>query len=626
MMFGKFVLLVAFCALPSLFASAKDLEKLAYSTQWLRMIHYKPNTWTSGFTSEADGPDFFLAADGKINPKAELVATIGAMTEPERKIGRLKQHPQCAFPYRLAFLREQIGLQVASMTCPELDAFLQRVEPASVTLVYSSAYASNPASMFGHTFLRINRQSTASHDVRRHLLDYGVNFAAQVVNDDNNFLFMWRGVFGGYEGHFGLDRYYRKLKEYRHLENRDLWEYELRLTTAQTRSLLLHLWELETNSHFDYFFFDENCSYQILKAIEVIDPGWQLDDFWFYVIPTETIKRLVRASGVRQVHFRPSIRKRLNRSYALLDGPQKQQFWQLVKATEPPVTNGSDLDVMDLSLRYLNYHREKKGGELTDVQKSQFRKLLIARSRIRGSSQVVARPQLDAWTQPESGHPPQSVSLATGQQRTDGFYEIGFRFAYHDLLNSDRGFQQFSQINFPNARVRVLDDGSSPVLSQLNLFSVASLIPVTGITGSYSWRFDLGYERDWLDPCRGQCSSFGAQAGLGAAVHTFGDDHVLYGMMLIHPRAVFDRGSTFSPGVGLELAAISNFWNRAKVMLRLQSVRYAGRRMTTVHRMVAALSGHISDRNDLRVSTTLYREGALSHQTSEQLVSWHHHF
>ncbi|MGE3759747.1 MAG: DUF4105 domain-containing protein, partial [Pseudobdellovibrionaceae bacterium] len=133
-------------------ASSQDLTP-EQTKHWLRLLHYKNEG--SGFESELDGLEFFFAPDGKTNPWSELVASREAFRE-ERSIGRLKLHPQCAFPERFRFFREVLGVTYDKLVdCPKFKEFLDSYRrPTGVTVVFSSAYPNNPASMFGHTFLK----------------------------------------------------------------------------------------------------------------------------------------------------------------------------------------------------------------------------------------------------------------------------------------------------------------------------------------------------------------------------------------------------------------------------------------------------------------------------------------
>ena len=74
-------------------------------------------------------------------------------------------------------------------------------------------------------------------------------------------------------------------------EHRDLWEYRLTLTPAELDRLVRHLWEL-LPTYYDYYFFDENCSYHLLALLEVARPGLRLTDrFHAWTIPSIPFRR-----------------------------------------------------------------------------------------------------------------------------------------------------------------------------------------------------------------------------------------------------------------------------------------------------------------------------------------------
>jgi hypothetical protein len=62
--------------------------------------------------------------------------------------------------------------------------------------------------------------------------------------------------------------------------------------------LLMHGWELG-NAAFDYFYFKENCAYQILSLLDVADPELQLTErFWFYTFPSDGIRMIADKPGL----------------------------------------------------------------------------------------------------------------------------------------------------------------------------------------------------------------------------------------------------------------------------------------------------------------------------------------
>ena len=83
---------------------------------------------------------------------------------------------------------------VAAASCPEFAAFRHKLDVHSATLIFASAYANNPASMFGHVVLRLNHRARphgqqpkpfTEADATPQLLDNSVAFLAQVGTDDD---------------------------------------------------------------------------------------------------------------------------------------------------------------------------------------------------------------------------------------------------------------------------------------------------------------------------------------------------------------------------------------------------------------------------------------------------------
>src|SRR5262245_48619992 len=130
--------------------------KLANTREWHLLLHYRANIF-GGYTSEVNDPQFFLAPHGKTDPQAELAATLKAFFSTE-KIGPLEQSAQCAFIARYHWLKSTLAIddqRLPPQPCEQFAEWFRELNPASVTLVFPSAYMHNPASLFGHILLRI---------------------------------------------------------------------------------------------------------------------------------------------------------------------------------------------------------------------------------------------------------------------------------------------------------------------------------------------------------------------------------------------------------------------------------------------------------------------------------------
>ena len=479
-------------------ASAPDparVREVAHSQKWLRLLHYK-SYWFRGFRSSVGDGSFFFSPDGARDPEKELVASVEAFrSRSGEKSSKLQQPLACAFPARFRFLNEQLGLGLKMPECEKWNEFLGRFHGHdSVTLVFSTAFPNNPASMFGHSFLRINAKGEPGKP-KQYLLDYGLSYAAQVPDDENNFLFVWFGLTGGYVGTFSSLPYYAKVAEYGSSENRDLWEYNLDFSPDETWWLLANVWELEVNSSSPYYFFDENCSYEILTLLEVAKPEWNVASYFYHNIPAETVKRVAATPGaVKSVKFRPSLFKKLLAYGDRLKQGERESFFRVIE--------GRDLDhatvpTLDAAAQYFHYVKQQKSGKLPERELGIFQRVLVERAQRGGAP--APEPEFDQGSRPDWGHHASRISVGGGMQRASGdssawFQELGFKFAYHDLLNHDVGFVPFSEISFPNVTLRYLPAESRFWVQRLEVLTINSLSPWSWLKNSLSWRASIAYE------------------------------------------------------------------------------------------------------------------------------------
>ena len=314
--------------LPELLTAARN-KSLSEDRSWLRLGHWRKRFF-GGWESEADGPGLFLSAQGKRDPAAELEATLTGFfahgdgaPEGAKLADPSLEHPQCRFPARFAWLAAALQIDLGRLpprSCPRFEAFWRRVSAKSVSLVFSSYYLNNPASAFGHTFLRLGKDEVASGGERLDLIDQAVDFAA-ATDTSNAILYAFEGLFGFFRGEFSARPYFYKVREYADYESRDLWEYELALDQRQLGMLVAHLWELG-QTWFDYYYVTENCSYHILGALEGADSNLELlSQLGPATLPADSVKALFANPGlVRAVRFRPSGRTQLGARTAGLTG------------------------------------------------------------------------------------------------------------------------------------------------------------------------------------------------------------------------------------------------------------------------------------------------------------------
>ncbi len=506
--------------LSELIAQATRLQ-LAEQREWHVLLHYKPNL-LGGVTSEQDDPGFFLSPDGKTDPQAELDATLAQFFSSDL-VGRSKQVAQCAFIARYHWLKERLHFdetRLPPQRCERFEAWYAEMAPQSITMVFPSSFMNNPASMFGHTFLRVDQKGQTE---QTRILAYTINYAADAPPDPG-LSYVIDGLFGGYKGFFSTIPYYLKVQEYRDIENRDIWEYRLNLTDEQIRRLMRHAWELG-NASFDYFFLKENCAYHILSLLEVANPDWHLTErFLLGTIPVDTIRALLDQPGlVVDVAYRPSRSTQIRRKRETVSADELAWFRRIVRdvpalraeafAALPVERQAFVLDLVSDYLRYRSVTDRAHEADYKDAN----RQVLLARSELKvQSADFRVEPYV---VSPEQGHKTSRAGVGVGWRRGQLFEEAAVRAAYHDLLDPDKGYNPDSQIEIASAAFRHYHVHNQYRLERLTLVNVLSLAPMDREFTAVSWKVNGGWETVNRPGC-GYCGNANLSGGAGGSLES----------------------------------------------------------------------------------------------------------
>jgi hypothetical protein len=495
--------------------------KLAGEREWHLLLHYRKDLF-GGHTSEQDDQGFFLSPDGKTDPQAELDATLKQFFTNEL-VGRSKQPAQCAFIARYEWLRNQLHFdetRLPPMACERFERWFADFEAQSITLIFPSAFLNNPASMFGHTLLRVDQRGQT--DSTR-ILAYTINYAADVP-PDAGMAYPIRGIFGGYRGYFSTIPYYLKVQEYRDIENRDIWEYRLNFTEVQVRRFLMHAWELG-NASFDYFFFKENCSYHLLALLDYADPTLHLtDEFLFWTVPADTVRLIASKPGlVSGIAYRPSRSNVIRRKRESLSSEERAIAHRLTKDVgELKSAAVSRLEpvrqtfLLDLASDYLRYRIDTTDDPAPEL-KERNRAVLTARSQLRIPSQEFT--VVPFAKQPELGHKTSRASVGAGWRNNDTFEEVTLRAGYHDLLDPEVGYTPDAQIEIASVSLRHYNRVDQTRIERVTLANVLSLSPIDSVFHSPSWKINMGMQTVRHHGCQ-LCSNGVMNGGIGGAIES----------------------------------------------------------------------------------------------------------
>jgi hypothetical protein len=601
--------------------------RLADKRTWQALLHYRPNRFGSGVTSEIDGNEFFLATTGKTDSGTELAATLAAFFS-NQKIGKAKLLPQCAFPARYQWLNAQLQFDTALMPvqqCESIDLWRERFNANSVSLIFASYYLNNPASMFGHILLRFN----SAEDAQPGLLDFTVNYAAVVEPGTGSLDYAWKGMTGGFEGHFSVNPYYDMVKQYNNLGNRDLWEYRLNFSTAQVDFMLLHVWEL-LFTHFDYYFLRENCSYHLLSVLEVGDPELHLrDQYWAWTLPTETIKQISSQPGlVGGVIRRPSLGTQLEYRLAEMNDLERRYFRQLgdkpaeAEAAEfSLITPEQRARVIDAAINFIQY-KSYQDRKANDDLNSEMHALLVRRSQLPVDNANVPQPHPPPVS-PDLGHGPARFGISGGYRHSDedttetynqSFLELSIQPGFHNLLSAESGQAPNSQIDFLNLRARYETKSESWRLQNFTLIDIISLYPVSSLIQEPSWKINLGWKRNQDNGCD-YCTPFILNPGVGMAFQSNIHHREVY-FAFLEANLQFDHefDSDHRAGFGATAGILFDVTEKGRLALSANRTRYTeGQRgyvTEVVLRQLFTLSRNTELTFDFKTVED-YREGKL---------------
>lgn len=466
--------------------------------QWIKLGHYEKKIfgYSSPFTK-----GFFLSTEGANSPKKELLKTIDVLFNQDKK-------QQCKYLARTAWLKKTLNIPESLIDpCHDINQWKKTLNAKSVALIFAASDLGNASSSFGHTFLKIINPNNSQN---KDLIDYGINYAAN-TRDEQGLFYAIKGLLGSYPGQFTMLPYHQKIREYLNLEGRDIWEYHLNFTPEEVDFLVDHLLEME-GAEAPYYFFSDNCSYQILKSIEVVRPHLHLsDDFKYFVIPIDTVKKLNSLSLdeefkiIDHVQYKKSLKTDYLDSYAQLGFLQKKVLGDVVDnlkiSTDVELSNTEKAEVLETAMKYLSIKSYRSGKDLEDDKY----KLYLERVSL---GPITNEKPLLQKQPPEESHDSSALSIGFGftdRNQNTPFSSIKFRNALHELEQTDFGTVPFSHNEMGSLEIRYIHSDPKNQNQKINridiysarLLKLVNLNPVTQLDRPFSWKVTADILTEW---------------------------------------------------------------------------------------------------------------------------------
>lgn len=548
-------------------------QKLYEDAYWRTLLHYK-KTLSGGSESFIDDPRFFLSPEGKFNPKAELEASIIAFfpkktvkrprlkqTNPFDGLGEISDEDNtqdviCRFPARYEWLRKKLGVDESEfphVLCESFERVMENIKPKSVTLIFPTYSMNSPASMFGHTLLTIDTENKSKP------LSQAINYSAS-TNETNGLFFAFKGIFGFYKGYYSVMPYYQKIQEYSDIRQRDIWEYPLNLSESEIRRMLMHLWELKDLYSY-YYFFDENCSYNLLFLLESARPSLNMtEQFPLWILPIDTVKAAKKAGLTDTADYRPSKATRIKQKISHLSDAGQQLALDIIEEkitprslAEQEMEKDEKIRILDLAADYLQYQYYAK----EEISKPRYQKLLLESLKIRST---LGKPEENSGAMqtpplPDNVHESNRLGLGIGVSDDGVFQQIAYRPAFGDLLDTDYRQDQGIQIEFCPVELRYYNDDKNFVLQSFDLIDIVSISPADRFFMPYSWKVNTGFIRKKMredSGAEGDALFYRLNTGGGLAVY-----HDFFGLayMFLEPELLLGGALSENYALGIGLSA-----------------------------------------------------------------------
>ncbi len=498
---------------------------LSQDPQWIQLIRYQPNKFTSGLQSELTNKSFFFSEDGKINPQNELESTLKAFFQDPTD--DLNSHPQCQFRGRFVWLRKKLDWSKSNLkliNCSNFNKWSNDQNIKSISLIFATGFLGSPPSYFGHPLLKINTNYDSSD-----LLNTSLNYGAMTPPDENPIVYAIKGLLGGYNGNFTNLTYFYHHQNYLEIELRDLWDYELNLSTDDINLVTAHLWEMMQNQ-FPYYFLSDNCAYRMSQVFELVLPAELLPRHVPFAIPYTLFQRLADgkfANGqpfVKSIHRIPSRQTRFYEKYLSLNNEQQSEFKKLAKKMSLE-EHAPSVEILNALIDYVSFRTAKDGdSELL----AEFKRKLLT-EKIYSPVQESSSEKINTSKKipPNFAQKPVLTRLSAVQSQNWGsVLELHLRPAYYDLLSSDIG-------RLPNSTLGIFDfsfiaSREKFWFKKLNLIEVEAMnTSLTGLPADndLAWKFSTGAENKKI-ACH-FCATPYLNAGLGKSF-LIGQDLLLY--------------------------------------------------------------------------------------------------
>ena len=497
-----------------------EKNKLYESPTWKSLLHYRNN---KASINEKE----FLLSYNNFSLKNELIATIKKIQSDKNYI--------CKFPARYEWLKKDLvnlNINLSDYdSCEEFNIYLEKTNADSLDLVFASENVKNPSSMMGHVFFKINGNYQNKERMN------SVSFFT-VINHFNIPLLIYESTISGMKGYLILSPYKNQISTYINKEERNIWEYKLKLTPEHKKLIYYHFWELK-DINMTYYFTGFNCATMIDDILSLTKNNY-MNENSFWVTPKDVIKNAEKNNLIEKTNMIPSIEWELNMLAENIDLMKIDQILNIFEKKDFKKLKKFEQDLeKEFILTYAKYLFLNKNS-ITDEEYS----YILEQIKLTKDFAI----DIKKYKNPLKTFDDSQISLSYLKNENKNSLGLSFLGASNTIFDDNREY--FGESSLEIGEFNLLLDEENIHLNSINIYDMKSLIPWNNITKELSKEFRFSYEKHYdnnLDEINVLNISGGA--GLSYKIH---NDILVYNLGKIGAGGNFEKAypyTSFETGI-----------------------------------------------------------------------------
>ena len=468
----------------NLLSSNKDeiksylIDKKAYNSYiWKALLHINNN-------KPSIDNETFLLSYNKFTLKNELLKTVDIFYDDKKSI--------CKYPARYLWIEKTISdvrLKLPTTKCDDFEEYKKRLNPKKIKLVFVSEDITNPSSMMGHTFFKVESYPDDNNYTKTNAVSYYT-----IIDTANPAKLLIKSLITGMKGYFLLSPYQKKIDTYLFKEKRNIWEYDLVLTEYQKNLIYYHFWELKTIET-KYLFTSFNCATIINDMLSITQKDYKKDTLW--VTPKDVVKNGYKKGIISSSKLIPSYEWEIKMLIDSIDTTISDNIIDILNNK-----NYTKIKKFNFSTNKYNRYLEKKLF-LTYALYLYYDKRYISTKELKTISKLVNLQKQYSINLNNYKNPVNTQAESQFQITVDNKNNTRLSLLAASNTLYDYNKEYFIESSLEIGKLTLLNNKNNTKIEEFDFFNSKALIPYDKITKSYSKELKIDYEQHYdknLDP------------------------------------------------------------------------------------------------------------------------------